>query len=149
MLEAFEITCGHLEETDLAVSLTYDERKKSRHRCFTTDGQELGWFIERGQILKEGDVLMCTDKTTIYVQAANESVSRITSHDTLLLMRGAYHLGNRHVPLQVMPSQLQYLTDHVLDAMVQGLGLTVTTLQAPFNPENGAYVKGGHHHHHQ
>jgi urease accessory protein len=84
----------------------------------------------------------------VQVQAAPETLSRVVCDDPLLLARACYHLGNRHVALQIEPGRLSYQHDHVLDAMVAGLGLTVTLAQAPFEPEAGAY--GGHdpaHHH--
>ena len=151
MLEAFEVTHLHKGDETLEVVLTFDERKKSRYRTQTSCGQELGWFIERGVILAQNDVLKCKDGILIKILAADEEVSDVTSHDDLLLMRAAYHLGNRHVPLQVEKSFLRYQRDHVLDEMVQGLGLKVEHVIQSFNPENGAYSGGhshsGHHNH--
>ena len=148
MLEAFQITHLHADDSPLDVVLTFDERKKSRHRTSTTCGKALGWFLERGIVLGQNDVLVCEDGTLVKVVAAEEDVSDVTGSNKLLLMRAAYHLGNRHVPLQVEDSFLRYQRDHVLDEMVKGLGLEVTHLSKPFNPESGAY-SGGHHHSHQ
>ncbi|WP_370980629.1 urease accessory protein UreE [Agaribacterium sp. ZY112] len=146
MLEAHKIT--HLHEGDkyLEVIASFEERKKSRYRTSTSCGQELGWFIERGYVLQEGDVLVCNDGTLVVVRCADEKVSNVTAKDELSLLRAAYHLGNRHVPLQVRLNFLRYQEDYVLDDMVKGLGLTVEHIEAPFEPENGAYG-GGHHHH--
>lgn len=83
----------------------------------------------------------------ILVKAAVETVSTVTASNPLLLMRAAYHLGNRHVALQIDSDRLRYLHDHVLDTMLEQLGLSVVREQAPFEPETGAYG-GGHHHHH-
>lgn len=90
----------------------------------------------------------------VEVIAADETVSTVRSDDAVLLARACYHLGNRHVPLQVEAGWCRYLHDHVLDDMVRGLGLSVETETAPFQPEPGAYggSSGGHthgHHHAQ
>ena len=151
MLEAYEITHLHEGDQSLEVVLTYDERKKSRHKTKTTCGKELGWFVERGIVLAQNDILKCQDGTLIKVKAAEEHVSDVTCEDPLTLMKAVYHLGNRHVPLQVEKAYLRYQKDHVLDEMVEGLGLKVTHTNQPFNPESGAYSNGGHshgHHHH-
>ncbi|WP_018276304.1 urease accessory protein UreE [Teredinibacter turnerae] len=150
MLEAYEKAepSPELEVTDRVV-VSFDDRKKSRHRVTTERGVELGWFLERGLVLADGEILKCTDGTFVRVCAADESVSDVHSDNTLLLTRAAYHLGNRHVPLEVGAGYLRYQHDHVLDDMVRGLGLHVAAARAPFNPENGAYHgSGGHHHDH-
>lgn len=147
MLEAYELTHLHDGDEYLEVVVDFAARQKSRLRTQTTDGRELAWFIERGYVLREGDVLKCQDGTLVKVCCAIEQVSDVKHEQALLLMRAAYHLGNRHVPLQVEQGFVRYLRDHVLDEMVIGLGLSVTHDEAPFNPENGAYG-GGHHHHH-
>lgn len=152
MLEAFKYFKNDNAETADSVTLTYEERKKSRHRTKTKAGKELGWFIERGHVLEDREVLECTDGTLIRVIAAEESVSEVTSDDARALMRAAYHLGNRHMPLQVGEGFLRYQHDHVLDEMVVGLGLKVDHAHAPFHPENGAYShsaeNGSHEHSH-
>ena len=149
MLEIFELESGRVQAS-LEVVLNYEERKKSRHRCATRCGQDLGWFLPRGHILSHGEVLKAASGELIAVIAAEEAVSEARTDNSLLLMRGAYHLGNRHVPLQINSDFLRYQQDHVLDDMLLGLGLQVTHQQAPFQPENGAYHGGaGHHHHHE
>ncbi len=149
MLEAFSLQKSALVASHYEVVLTFQERQKSRHKCETTCGKTLGWFLERGHVLKDGDFLQCSNDQTVRVVAAPETVSQIESSDTLLLTRAAYHLGNRHVPLQIGSGFLRYQHDHVLDDMVQGLGLSVVCSQLPFQPENGAYHgKGGHGHSH-
>lgn len=156
MLEAF--VCGERgSDADDSLVLTFAERQKSRHRCVTEQGRELGWFIERGQVLQDGDVLVCNSGEKVRVVSAPEAVSVVASDDVLLLARAAYHLGNRHVPLQIGLGFLSYQHDHVLDDMVLGLGLTVNFQRLPFQPENGAYHgkanhnhihhHDGHHHH--
>ena len=144
MLEAFELDQSDADVA-LELVLTFEQRKKSRHLAKTQCGKEVGWFLERGIVLKHGDTLKCKDGTYVKVVAAEEAVSDVSCDDLLLLMRAAYHLGNRHVPLQVDKDFLRYQTDHVLDEMVEGLGLTVSHRMKAFNPESGAY-SGGHHH---
>lgn len=148
MLEAFKYLKQENVSTTDSVILTYEERKKSRHRTNTTAGNELGWFLERGHVLEHGEILECDNGELIKIVAAAESVSEVISDDTLALTRAAYHLGNRHVPLQVGEGFLRYQHDHVLDDMVTGLGLTVTFAKKPFHPENGAYSHASSSHEH-
>lgn len=129
------------------LTLPFDQRRKSRLRATLDDGTEVGLFLPRGSVLRHGDRLRAADGRVIEVHAAPETVSTVTAAEPLLLARAAYHLGNRHVPLQIGNSWLRYRHDHVLDEMVVQLGLSVTVGQAPFEPEAGAYG-GGHHHHH-
>ena len=131
----------------LAICLPFDERKKSRLRTRTTTGEEIGLMLPRGQILRHGTLLKDEAGRVIEVQAAKENVSTVVCIDPLLLTRAAYHLGNRHVPLQIGEGWLRYQHDHVLDAMVIGLGLRVILAEQPFEPEDGAYA-GGHSHGH-
>lgn len=147
MLEASEITHWHEGGETLEVVLTFEERQKSRHRTHTSCGQELGWYVERGRVLEQNDVLKCQDGTLVKIIAAKEKVSNVRATTALLLLRAAYHLGNRHVPLQVNENFLRYQQDHVLDQMLEGLGLSVEHGEHAFQPENGAYSGGGHHHH--
>lgn len=129
-----------------SLTLTLDQRIKSRLRAKLDDGSEAGLFLDRGVVLRDGDLIASNDGTVILVQAAPETVSTVKSEDPLLLSRACYHLGNRHVPLQIAPDFIRYQHDHVLDDMVRGLGLTVICEQAPFEPEAGAY--SGHNHSH-
>lgn len=131
----------------LTLCLPFDERKKSRLRTLTTSGEEIGLMLPRGQILRHGTLLLDESDRVIEVLAAKETVSTVISQDALLLTRAAYHLGNRHVPLQIGKGWLRYQHDHVLDAMVVGLGLQVLIGEHPFEPEDGAYA-GGHSHGH-
>ncbi|MET0387485.1 MAG: urease accessory protein UreE [Polyangiales bacterium] len=128
--------------------LAYDDRKKSRLRVCTEDGVELAIQLERGSGLRHGDLLAADSGEIIEVHAAPEWVSEVSSDDALRLLRAAYHLGNRHVPLEVALGVLRYQHDHVLDGMVRELGLDVRATQAPFEPERGAYSGGGGHGHH-
>ncbi len=125
--------------------LPFDLRQKSRFRAVLTDGREAGVFLERGQILRDGDVLRAEQGVLVEVQAAAETVSTVRTVDATQLARVCYHLGNRHVPLQIGEGFARYRHDHVLDAMVAGLGLRAVCEQQPFEPEAGAYG-GGHGH---
>lgn len=139
MLEAFEVHKNVDTSGIPTLTLKFEERQKSRYKTKTDCGQDIGWFIDRGIVLEDGDCLKCSDGQFICVRSASESVSQIESTNQLLLTRGAYHLGNRHVPLQVGDGFLRYQHDHVLDDMVRGLGMTVECKELPFQPENGAY----------
>ncbi|ENU1225506.1 urease accessory protein UreE [Providencia rettgeri] len=136
--------------TELSLCLTMDERTKSRLKVTLSDGQEAGLFLPRGTILKEGDVLSTEDGELVTIEAAKEQVSTVYSDDALLLARVCYHLGNRHVPLQIEAGWCRYFHDHVLDDMARGLGATVSVGLEKYQPEPGAYggSSGGHHHHH-
>jgi urease accessory protein len=128
--------------------LSYDARNRSRFRAHLENGEELAILLPRGTVLAHGDRLQSDDGLSYEVVAAGESLSVARTDDALLLARAAYHLGNRHVPLEVGVGRLAYQHDHVLDDMVRRLGLTLTHENSPFEPENGAYGHGHHHHGH-
>lgn len=130
------------------VTLPYDQRIRSRLRVTLDDGSAAGVFLERGSTLRDGDCIASEDGIAVRVRAAAETVSCVRCADPLLLARACYHLGNRHVPLQIDSGLLRYQHDHVLDDMLRGLGLEVTVEQAPFEPESGAYGGHGHSHGH-
>lgn len=130
------------------VALSFDYRQKSRFRAMLASGREAGFFMERGSVLRGGDLVQADDGTVIQVQAADQLVMMVTSDSTHDLVRAAYHLGNRHVPLEVGPNWLKFESDYVLKDMLLGLGVQVEEKQAPFEPEAGAYGGGHHHHHH-
>jgi len=133
----------HAQPATVILKLPFEKRQKSRLRATLEDGREAGLFLERGEVLRNGDCLMAEDNSIVQIVADKENVSQIQTNDPLLLARACYHLGNRHVALQIEVNQLTYLHDHVLDEMLQQLGLEVTITQASFEPENGAY---GHSH---
>jgi len=122
-----------------ALSLPFELRRRSRLRSRLDGGEEVGLFLPRGTVLREGDLLRADNGWVVRIRAAPETVSWARSADALALARASYHLGNRHVALQVAPDGLSYLHDHVLDEMVRALGLTVTVEERPFEPEAGAY----------
>lgn len=135
-------------EHQATLSLPIDQRTKSRLKVTLDDGQLAGLFLPRGKVLRDGDLLQSTEGLVVLVRAAPESVSTVHSDDSLALARVSYHLGNRHVPLQISTTWVRYQHDHVLDEMVAGLGLEVHIEQAPFEPEAGAYKSAANSHHH-
>ena len=130
------------------VTLSYDQRVKSRQKVALDNGESAGLLLPRGTQLCHGDKLGADNGEIIEVIAAKEPVSTIAVDDAVLLARACYHLGNRHVALQIEPGFVRYQHDHVLDAMIEGLGLSVTRELAAFSPEPGAYDTGGHGHAH-
>ncbi len=125
--------------------LPFESRCKSRLRTRLASGEEVGLFLERGRLLRGGDRLLGKDGRIVEVVAAAEALMEAQSADPLQLARAAYHLGNRHVAVQVLPGSLRFARDHVLGEMVRGLGLPVSEVEAPFEPEAGAYgAHGGH-----
>ena len=147
MLKATEVVESK-GEYDLVLTLPFELRQKSRLRAVLDNGNEVGLMLARGTILRGGDYLKAESGEVICIQAADESVSIVRTDDCLALSRACYHLGNRHVPLQIGAGWVSYLHDHVLDDMVRGLGLQVSHEQAPFEPEGGAYGGGHQHSHH-
>lgn len=134
-------------QIDDYVALPFDLRKKSRLRVTLQSGHEASLMLERGSILRGGDCLRAASGEVVQVQAAHEPVMDVTANTPQQLTRAAYHLGNRHVPLQVGDGWLRLEQDHVLKEMLLGLNVSVNELDAPFEPEAGAYG-GGHRHHH-
>jgi urease accessory protein len=143
--------CDHAQAIDTTLTLPLHSRIKSRLRVTLDNGQDAGLFLARGTTLKDGDLLRDENSITVLVKAAEESLSCVVSNDPHLLARACYHLGNRHVSIQIEPNRVSYLHDHVLDDMLRGLGLEVSLAQAPFEPEPGAYggsAEKGHSHSH-
>jgi urease accessory protein len=134
---------------DLTLSLPFEDRQRSRLRVRLSNGDDAALVLARGSVLRGGDLLATSCGRCVQVQAAPERVSVAETSNPLLLTRAAYHLGNRHVPVEVRPGALVYLYDHVLDEMVRGLGLSLREALEPFEPESGAYARGhGHTHGH-
>ena len=131
---------------DAELVLPFELRQKSRLRATTSGGEEIGLLLERGTILRDGDCLRADDGRVVRVRAAPEELIEVRCEDAEQLARAAYHLGNRHTPVQVGPNWLRLAADHVLAQMLSGLGLTPIALTAPFEPEAGAYAAGHHHH---
>jgi urease accessory protein len=125
------------------VHLTFEARSKSRLLLRLDSGELAALVVERGRLLRGGDRVRTQDDREVEIIAAEESLLEACSDDPVALARAAFHLGNRHVAVQVMANRLRFLNDRVLKEMVKGLGLEVAEMLAPFEPEGGAY---GHSH---
>ena len=134
------------------LTLGWDTRQKSRFGAQLDDGREVAVILPRGSVLRGGDVLVAEDGSLVRVIAAPQPVLQArhcAAHGSPFdLLRAAYHLGNRHVPLELQPALLQFEPDPVLAQMLRAQHLIVTEAEAPFEPEAGAYGEGGGHHHH-
>ena len=135
------------------VQLDWDTRQKSRFDALDSQGRRICVFLARGQVVRGGDVLVAEDGSLIAVKASPQPVLVVTAgpHGSPLdLLRAAYHLGNRHVPLEVRAGHLQFEPDHVLAEMLRRMGLVIEAAEAAFEPEGGAYdaasVPHGHVH---
>ena len=140
------------------IELDWDTRQKSRFSCTDSAGREVGVFLPRGTVARGGDVLVAEDGSLVRVISAPQAVLRIThcaDHGTPFdLIRAAYHLGNRHVPIELKPDHLKIEPDHVLADLLRAMHLIVSAVEETFEPENGAYTQGahgghGHNHDHQ
>ena len=133
------------------IELAWDVRQKSRFDATDSSGRSLGVFLPRGTVARGGDVLVAEDGSLVRVIAAPQAVLKIThcsQHGTPYdLIRAAYHLGNRHVPIELKPDHLKIEPDHVLADMLRAMHLIVHAVEEAFEPENGAYAAGGHHTH--
>jgi len=127
------------------LTLAFDSRQKCRQRNRLDSGEEVGLQLARGTILRGGTLLGGEQGRVVAVVSAEESVSTVHTPSVQNLARVAYHLGNRHQPLQIGDGWVRYRRDHVIDEMVKGLGLEIVSEWQPFEPEPGAY-DGGHHH---
>lgn len=138
-----------------SVTLDWDTRCKSRFDATDSSGRQLGVFLPRGTVVRGGDVLVAEDGSLVRVEAAPQPVLRISAcveHGSPFdLMRAAYHLGNRHVPIELKPDHLKIEPDHVLADMLRAMHMTVAEVHEPFEPEGGAYGDNammGHDHGH-
>lgn len=137
------------------VELDWDVRQKSRFAATDSQGRELAIFLPRGQAVRGGDVLVVEDGSMVRAIAAPQRVLKITAcaedGTAFDLMRAAYHLGNRHVPIELQPDHLKIEPDHVLADMLRSMHMTVVEANLPFEPEGGAYgghvTNDGHSHH--
>ena len=125
------------------LKLPFDARQKSRLKTKLVSGEEVGLMLPRGEILRGGDLVTASDGRVIEVVAEPEKLLHI---ETDSLAKVAYHLGNRHVPVQVGESFLRIAEDHVLEEMLKKMGAKVSRVEAPFEPEAGAYAGGQHQH---
>ncbi|SDQ33334.1 urease accessory protein [Paraburkholderia fungorum] len=130
-----------------SLTLAFDERRKSRLAATLDSGEEVALLLPRGTVLRDGDVLVADDGGLVRVVAAAEAVLVVRAKDALTLTRAAYHLGNRHTPVEVGTDYLKLEYDPVLADMLKRIGATVDQVSMPFQPESGAYG-GGHKHGH-
>jgi urease accessory protein len=136
--------CG--AEVDELLTLPFEQRCKSRLRTRLASGEEIGLFLDRGTVLRGGDCLAADDGRFVRVQSAPEKLMEARATTAQHLAQAAYHLGNRHTPIQVGEGWLRFVADHVLAQMLAGLGVETSELSAPFEPEPGAYAAGHHQH---
>jgi urease accessory protein len=136
-----------------SVLIDYDRRHRRRILLTTQSGAEILLDMPHAVRLRDGDGLQLEDNSLVQVIARAEALLDIHTHDRSELVRIAWHLGNRHLPLQLHDGHIRIRADHVIAEMVRGLGGHVAEIVAPFDPEDGAYTQGasspgGHHHHH-
>ena len=134
-------------ETD-QVLIDYDRRFRRRIVLTTARGAQALIDLPQAVRLRDGDGLRLDDGGIIRVQAKPEPLMEIHAHDDGDLIRIAWHLGNRHLPVQLLGGRIRIRADHVIGEMIEGLGGHVEMIDAPFDPEAGAYAAGGGHHHH-
>lgn len=143
---------GALLRRAASVELPWDLRQKSRFDAVDSSGRALGFFLPRGTVLRGGDVVVAEDGSLVRVQAAPQAVLVVRTcneHGTPRdLLRAAYHLANRHVPLELQVDHLKLEPDHVLAEMLRAMHLVVDEEQGAFEPESGAYAAAGHGHGH-
>ncbi len=133
-------------DVDFILPLTAEERTRSRYKFTLADGKEIFLRLPRGTVLHNGDILTDESQSNfIRIVAKPEPVLTVVAHTPLLLLRAAYHLGNRHVPVEITPNYLRLSPDSVLQTMLEKLGLEIKDEVVPFQPELGAY--GNHHAH--
>jgi len=148
MIRATQVRTQHrwTEAPADTVVLDFDDRHRRRVAMRGTRGLEFLLDLETATVLRGGDALVLDDNRLIEVVAAPEPLAEIRGSDPQHLVRLAWHLGNRHLPTQITARGLRIRRDHVIEAMVKGLGARVIEIEAPFDPEGGAYAGGGHGH---
>ena len=148
MIRATQVRGQHrfTEAAADTVVLDFDDRHRRRMAMTGTRGLEFLLDLENAVALRGGDALVLEDGRLVEVVAAPEPLLEIRGHDPHHLIRVGWHLGNRHLPTQIMAKSLRIRRDHVIEAMVKGLGARVIEIEAPFDPEGGAYADAGHGH---
>jgi urease accessory protein len=137
---------------DAEVMLDFDDRFRRRKRYETAGGIPFVLDLAEAQVLRDGDGLLLDDGRAVLVRAADEPLVEIRATSTAALIRLAWHLGNRHLPAELQAGRILIREDHVIEAMLRGLGAQLTKVRAPFNPEGGAYGeqnRSSHQHHHE
>lgn len=143
MIEVTHIHRNDQSPVDDWLDLPYEFRCRSRFRVTSRSGADVGVILERGFVLDIGDVLSSTDGRRYGINAADETVVTAYADDWNSFARACYHLGNRHVPMQIGERWLRIQPDHVLQELIANFGLRIANEQAPFRPEGGAYSSGG------
>jgi urease accessory protein len=138
MFKLTEVSDNETQADDV-LCLSFEDRQKKRQAALTKGGVQVGLFLPRTQSLRSGSVLRGEDGFKVRIEAAQEKLSVARCSDPLKFARTCYHLGNRHIALQILPGELRYLADHVLDQMLAGMGINVEHQQLAFEPESGAY----------
>jgi urease accessory protein len=133
-------------QVDAELALAFESRQRSRLLTALADGEPVTLLLERGSVLRGGDCLAADDGRIVRIVAADEDVMDASSADPLVLVRVAYHLGNRHARVEIGARSVRFAADPVLATMARGLGAEVVARRAPFEPEAGAYAAGHHHH---
>src|SRR5215469_4498380 len=143
-------TAGHWPEEKAIGSLTldFDARHRRRLRLTADHGEDILLDLQKTVAMTEGDGLQLDDGTWLRVKAAAESIVQVRHRDPHQLVRLAWHLGNRHLPTEIRDSALHIRPDHVIEEMLQGFGAELESVEAPFQPEGGAYGGGHSHQHH-
>lgn len=134
---------------DDVVRIDFDRRHRRRHTLTTENGTDVLIDLPQAVRLQDGDGLALADGRTVRVEAAPESLLEIEAPDAAALVRIAWHLGNRHLPVQLLGDRIRIRADHVIAEMVRGLGGRAFAVDAPFDPEAGAYAGGHGHDHHE
>lgn len=145
MLKVYERLANDQQPVDEKLVLDQEQRKKGRLKAITESGKDIGLFLDRGKTLQVEEILVSECGQRILVEGAMESVATVTADEWLSFSKVCYHLGNRHVPLQVGELWMRFKPDHVLEDLAAGFGMTIMHEEDVFVPESGAY---GHHHHH-
>ncbi|OAN54349.1 urease accessory protein UreE [Sphingobium sp. TCM1] len=129
------------------IMLEHDARHRRRWVYTADHGTMFLLDLARATVLGHGDALILSDGRLVEILAAPEALVEVTADSPATMIRLAWHIGNRHLPAELHPHAIRLRDDHVINAMLEGLGATVTKIEAPFTPEGGAYSGGGHHHH--
>jgi len=135
---------GETPSIILSIALSFDTRQKCRFRATLPNGEDIGVDLPRTGILRSGHYIATADGQVLQVLAASQALMQATAAQSFDLLKAAYHLGNRHVPLMLTPEALYFEPDHVLADMLRGLGLQVSDVSHPFEPESGAYAQHQH-----
>jgi urease accessory protein len=124
---------------DDTLTLPHVLRERSRQLVRLDSGREAGLFLPRGTVLRDGDTLLAEDGTKVLVRATREPLSEVVFADDLAMAKACFHLGNRHVPLEITQDRVRYNHDPVVDDMLRGMGFEVGAVMGTFHPEAGAY----------